>query len=273
MTTSLHRRALVIATALTLLAASHAFSWELRVCADPQSLPFSFEDGSGYENRIAALIAEDLEAELTTLWWPLGPTMYERLREGACDVIIGIPDGLQPMLPTLAYYTSPYVFVFRSSDAYHPRTLDDPELFDLRLGVQRSGSVVHEALINRGLAGNVVMQFADRGYGDHADPLSPLFQAVADGEIDVAFSWGPAAGYYAARQSVPLTVRPVEPLFDPPFLSMQMPIVMGVRQGDEGLRDLLSEAIARRWDDIQAILTDYAVPMTPMARPIVRERP
>ena len=44
---------------------------ELRVCADPDNLPFSDASGNGFENRIARLVAEEMGAELRYEWLPL----------------------------------------------------------------------------------------------------------------------------------------------------------------------------------------------------------
>src|SRR5207237_7106840 len=41
----------------------------LRVCADPNNLPFSNERRQGFENRIAELLARDLQAKLEYTWW------------------------------------------------------------------------------------------------------------------------------------------------------------------------------------------------------------
>ena len=42
---------------------------ELRVCADPNNRPFSAQDGSGMENKIAQLIGQELGAEVTYTWF------------------------------------------------------------------------------------------------------------------------------------------------------------------------------------------------------------
>ena len=41
----------------------------LRVCADPNNLPFSNERGEGFENRIAELVARELGRPLEYVWW------------------------------------------------------------------------------------------------------------------------------------------------------------------------------------------------------------
>ena len=42
---------------------------ELRVCADPNNLPFTNQRGEGFENRIAELVARDLHAQVRYTWW------------------------------------------------------------------------------------------------------------------------------------------------------------------------------------------------------------
>jgi hypothetical protein len=96
-------------------------------------------------------------------------------------------------------------------------------------------------------------------------------EAVARGDIDLGIAWGAIAGYYGARSEVPLRVVAVEPTFEPPFTTMVFAMTMGVRRGDEALRDQLGVAIARRWDDIQAVLAAYNVLTEPLARPRVAE--
>ena len=48
------------------LPASAAF---LRVCADPDNMPFSNAKGEGFENKLAELIAEKLDARLEYSWF------------------------------------------------------------------------------------------------------------------------------------------------------------------------------------------------------------
>jgi mxaJ protein len=106
-------------------------------------------------------------------------------------------------------------------------------------------------------------------YGDYSrpQPLSAIIEAVADGEVDVAVAWGPVAGYFAGRQGAELELVKVEPEIALPFLPMVFDISIGLRHGDEDLRDLLHLAIVSRWDDIQAVLSEYQVPLLPLLRP------
>jgi mxaJ protein len=250
------------------LAVQSVQAWELRVCADPDRMPQTNRDGEGYENKIIEMLAEDLDAELTYQWWTLTTSIIpEQLRIGNCDIILGGPDGGPGVIATIAYYRSPYAFVYRADEDYDIATYDDPILAELRLGTTTEGTSSHVALARRGLLDHITSSSQETGTNSSAR-FENLITSVADGEIDVAVPWGPVAGYYAARQNPPLEVVPV-PEFDIPFTPMYHSVVIALRQGDEELRDLLDIALARRWDDIYAVLEEYNVPTLPLPRPSV----
>lgn len=242
----------------------------LRVCADPNNLPFSNARGEGFENRLATLLAEELGLPLRYTWFAQRRGFVrETLGAGACDVIPGIVASSDRVLVTRPYYRSTYVFVRRTDS---PRTvarvasLDDPALRRMRIGVHVIGddytnTPPAHALAARGLVEQV------RGYqlqGDYAQPDPPrvLVDAVVRGEVDLAIAWGPLAGW-AARRGAPVALRPVTPQIDLPFLPFVYDIAMGVRRADVALRDRLDAALARRADDVAALLAEYGVPVLP----------
>lgn len=245
-----------------------AQGWEMRVCADPDDLPFSNRQMQGFDNRIAELLAKDLGARLTYVWWKRSPSMvHMRLREGHCDLILGLGEGYEGTLSTLAYYQSSFVFVYREDSPYAVASMDDPVLKELRVAVETPGVPPFEALANRGLSAKaVILEATDPAA---SSPSSPIVEAVAKGQVDVAIVWGPVAGYFARRQPTKLKVVPVQPEFELPAISMVYPVVIGVRAGDEALRDRLNIALVRRWDQIQAILKEYGVPQIPLPKPVL----
>jgi mxaJ protein len=236
----------------------------LRVCADPDNLPYSREDGSGFENRIARLVAEDFGVPLTYAWLPdLRGFVRKTMGAGVCDVIIGVPVGFERTLNTRPYYRSSYMLVEPAGDAAPPRDFSDPRLRRWRIGVQLIGDDAATtppglALAQAGATANVV-GYAIAGL----QPASArIFDALGRGELDAAFVWGPQAGYYARHAARPLQLHYVPP---PPTLNEQrftFAIAMGVRRGDRALRDRLDDFIARRQGDIDRILADYGVPRT-----------
>jgi len=263
---------LALGATLLLNAWAAAQDWEMRVCADPNNLPYSNRQEEGFENRIAEILADELRAELSYVWYPQRQLQVrEVFREGACDLVMGVADGHPLFLTTLPYYQSTYVFVYREDSPFEIDSLDDPDLRGLSIGVQvpgGEGSAIPpvQALANRGLAENFV-GFSIFGDYNQPNPLEPIVGAVAEGEVDVAVVWGPIAGYFAQKQAVPLKLVPVTPPIEPPFLPMVFSISIGLRLGDEDFRDVLDRALAARWDEIQAVLDEFGVPRLPLPNP------
>ncbi len=87
---------------------------EFRVCADPNNLPFSNRKQEGFENKIAELLARELQSQVAYTWWPQRRGFIRNtLSAGVCDVVMGVPAGYAPVLTTRPYYRSTYVFVYR----------------------------------------------------------------------------------------------------------------------------------------------------------------
>jgi len=237
----------------------------LRVCADPNNLPFSNERREGFENRLAELIAREMGLTVEYTWWAQRRGFARNtLRAGECDVILGVPASYELALTTRPYYRSTYVFVYRRDRGLDIRSLDDPALRKLRIGVHIIGddyanTPPAHALAKRQIVSNVV---GFRIYGDYSkeNPPAEIIDAVARGQIDVAVAWGPLAGYFAGRQRVPLAVVPVEPRVDLPFLPMVYDISLGVRRGEDDFKAQLEEVLERRREEIGALLDEYGVP-------------
>jgi mxaJ protein len=238
---------------------------ELRVCADPNNLPFSNERGEGFENKIAELVAGELAEPIHYTWWAQRRGFLRHtLNARACDVVIGLPSAMDMTATTKPYYRSTYVFVTRRDRHLRVRDLEDPRLHQLRIGVQLIGddgmnSPPAHALSRRGIIENVV-GFSVIGDYNTDSPPSRIVSAVADDEVDVAVAWGPLAGYFASRQPVALDVTPVPPVYESRELPFSFSISMGVRKDDSQLRLKLNDFIDRRRPDIERILEEFHVP-------------
>lgn len=251
-----------------LITWGQAQQWEMRVCADPNNLPYSNRQMQGFENRIAMLLAKELKARLNYFWLPahhgLARDSYS-LQSGACDLFMGVYDAQEPFLTTLAYYQSSYVFAYLETSSLTIKSLDDPVLHSLRIATQTPASPPDLALGNRGLTANLRHYPTDLS---ESNPLEPIIAALVRREVDVAVVWGPLAGYFAKQQGIKLKLVPVTPEFEPGlFLSMAYSIAIGVRSKDDSLRNLLNLALTRRWEEIQAVLEEYGVPLLPLPKP------
>jgi mxaJ protein len=237
----------------------------LRVCADPNNMPFTNINRAGFENRIADLIARDWNARIEYTWFPQRRGFARMtLKRGDCDVILGVPTNYEQAATTAPYYRSTYVFVSRRDRHLGIASLDDPRLRNLKIGVQiigndRNNAPPAHALSKRGMITNIAGYPV---YGDYSqpDPTRNIVDAVARGDVDIAVVWGPQAGWFARQQKVALDLVPVTPQVDLPFLPFVFDISMGVRRGDTALKDRLDQELERRRPDIERILDAYGVP-------------
>jgi mxaJ protein len=233
----------------------------LRVCADPDNLPYSKRDGSGFENRIAQIVAGALKARLEYVWTPPARGFVRKtLGANACDLLVGVPAGFAPVLTTRPYYRSSYVFVRRADGPAPLSGFDDARISTLRIGVQLVGDELaatppSHALARVGAIDNVV-GYTFYGQGPAAERMT---EAVAGGALDTALVWGPQAGYFAERAGVPMRLDTAEPP-EGMASSFEFSIAMGVRKGHELLRAALDRAIDEHRREIDAILRSYNVP-------------
>jgi mxaJ protein len=264
------RFSVVVSAVAMMIGAADAAAAVLRVCADPNNLPFSDREGRGFENKIVELIAKDLGSTVDYTWWAQRRGYVRHtLKADVCDIWSGVVSGNEMMTSTRPYYRSSYVFVTRADRRLHIASFDDPQLRELIIGVQMVGSDAMNtppahALSRRGIVENV------RGYmlyGDYRQPhpLSAIIDAVENGDVDMAVAWGPMAGYFASQGSIPLAVEPVQPWRDGRELPMAFYISMGVRRGDNALLQRLNDSLERNQTAISAILAEYHVPVLPDA--------
>ena len=247
-------------------AASLAETPVLRVCADPNNLPFSNQAGQGFENRIADIFAKDLGMHVSYYWFPQRQAFFRKtLNARRCDVVMGVPTGISVAATTSPYYRSSYVFVSRQDRHLNIRSMDDPRLRQLKIGVHLTGDEDSNlppvnALIRRGMTANLVGYDI---YGKLSDknPPADLIDAVARKKIDIAIAWGPMAGYFAEHSPIPLEVTPVDVVSPDPSTPFTFAISMGVRRGDQQLKQQLDAEIARRKPQIRRLLTAYGVPL------------
>lgn len=233
---------------------------ELRVCGDPDNLPFSNKKREGFENKIAEVIAKEVGAELTYYWWPHQRGLIRNtLRAGQCDVLISVPQGWEPVLWTRPYYRSGYVIVYPKAKGHKITSLDDPVLKQLKIGVYVN-SPPAETLAEKGIVKNMV------GYNPldyQQDRPGKIIEDLIAGEIDVAVVWGPVAGYYAKKLNA--SHLDIVPLQDgDPGNPFSFEFSMGVREGNKALKAQLEEALSKRQAEIQKILEDYGVPLLPL---------
>ena len=231
----------------------------LRVCADPANLPFSNTDRAGFEDKLAALLAETLGIPVLYTWFPqVTGFIRNTLRARKCDIVMGYAQGHELVQNTNHYYRSVYVLLYRAdSDLGSVESLDDPRLQGRRIGIV-AGTPPATILALNGLIGHAkpFRLHVDRRY---SSPGEDMVAEVASGELDAGILWGPIGGYYAKLSEVPITVVPLTK--ETRGSRMTFRITMGIRPNEPDWKHQLNEFIAAYQDEINAILLDYGVPL------------
>lgn len=230
----------------------------LTVCGDPNNLPFSNDKLQGFENKIAALIADTMGKKLHYRWWPqtvgfVRNTLQVRL----CDLIMGITSVNELVQNTNPYYRSVYSLVYRSDSGLDIAALDDARLQALRLGVV-AGTPPATLLARYGLMART------RSYERTVDtrlyaPAVDAVNDVAKGDLDVAVIWGPLAGYAASQQTTALRVVPLPAQED--SVQLAFSVSMGIRHRETQWKHDLNALLRRDAERIQGILLDYGIPL------------
>lgn len=273
---SLLSRCRLTLTAVLCLASASALSAQerpapmteglLRVCADPDNLPSSDSTGAGFENKLAELMAKTWNSKLQYTWWAAPRGIGRMLNGKYCDVMLQAPAGYEIAGLTRPYYRTSYAFVQRKDAAHMVKSLDDPELKKMKIGVHlfandQENTPPAMALSAHGVVGNL------KGYGTayfgSTDRPSQIIEAVRDKEVDIAIVWGPIAGFYNTQLKADLALTAIEndTVSNIPFAYS---MAMGTRRGEAQFRDSLQKFLDTKGPEIQALLKEFGVPLLPI---------
>jgi quinoprotein dehydrogenase-associated probable ABC transporter substrate-binding protein len=268
------RASTVFAAALIVSIAAPALAQDaadtLKICADPNNLPFSNRAEQGFENRLAQIWAREAGTQVEYTWFPQrrgferNTLNAEDTERGGfkCDVIVGVPSGYDLALTTRAYYRSTYALVYvvggklDVANALDLTTLPLETRATLRIGVFTPGPAA-EWLARHGLYDQMVPYSALDGDPD-VYPGKIIENELLAGELDAAILFGPIAGYFAAR-AAPTKVA-VVPLRSEPGIQFEFAMAAGVRFGDRERRAELESLMARTAADTAALLAEFHVP-------------
>jgi quinoprotein dehydrogenase-associated probable ABC transporter substrate-binding protein len=256
--------ALALAGAAVLPAAAQDESLDLvshtrlRVCADPNDLPYSNDKGQGYENKIADIFAADLHEPVRDTWFLRTVGFVRRtLLAYRCDVVMTTVAGGSELETTNPYYRSGYMIVTRDSEHVTATSLADPVFADKRIGIS-AGSPPTDLLVRHGLMAHAV-PYALLVVTRSENPAREMLQDLAAKKIDVALLWGPVAGYFIAADHLPLQMALLQSEAGGPRLDYR--IAMGVRRGDTVWRRTLNRLIGQHQAEITRILLDFHIPL------------
>jgi mxaJ protein len=235
---------------------------EFKVCADPDFLPYSNSKQEGFENKIAAVLAEDLGKKLTfQFWYDRMGFIRNTLGAYRCDVVMSTTSDIDSMRTSKPYYRAGHVFVYRKDSGYNIKDWDSPDLRKGVIGIDGQ-SPATIPLRDHNLMENAHPYRMQR---DLNLPPSYLVDDLVSGKIDIAIMWGPIGGYFAKQAKIPLVVVPIPEYQDVNVKGKEYwNISVGVRKKDKERMALIQGALDRNKDKIEKILDDYGVPHVPV---------
>ena len=243
----------------------------LKVCQDPNNLPFSNLAGEGIENRLAELFGRALGLPVTYYSFParlgfIRNTLRFKLpgSDYPCDIVMGVPVGFEQVSVTKPVYRSTYALVYpvgKGLDGVESvadfLALGPQRLKQLRIGLH-DRSPASEWLRRHDLVDQGV-PYAMMNPDPAQYPGELLEKELASGKVDVAIVWGPIAGFFAKRVSSP--ALKVVPMKSEPGVRFEYEMAMGVRYGEREWKQQVEALIDSRRTEIRAILSEYQVPL------------
>jgi mxaJ protein len=229
----------------------------VRICADPDNLPFSSREKAGFDNRVAELLVRKMGKDPVFVWTRARRGfLRERFNHGDCDLLMGLPEGVKHVRETIPYYLSSYLFVTRKRENLKLSSFSDPAIGSQRIGLQileEDFSPPSLPLIRYGHASQLV---GFESFGAHA---GGIIHAVATRQVGMAVVWGPVAGYYASRERTGLLLTPVQPAIEA-GIPFRYAMTVAVHPNDAALAETLDRIIRNEHQQIHRILHSYHVP-------------
>ncbi|QFY42596.1 methanol oxidation system protein MoxJ [Candidatus Methylospira mobilis] len=246
----------------------------LKVCSAENELPYSNKDGSGFENKLAALIAEELGRPVENVWWTDARYFVrDLLDKKQCDVVIGVDQGDPRMLTSAPYYRSGYVFVYQADKAGAFQDWNSPALKTARR-IAFIPDTPPDVMLKKIGRWNDMFNYmhslvdykSRRNQYVKYDP-ERLVGEVVSGKAEVAALWGPAAARYVKSAGKPLAMTVIpdnNTRMDGEKVPHHYSTAIGVRKDEKALLEQIDQALIKRSQDIEALLKQEGIPLLPI---------
>lgn len=271
----------------TLVTAGAAFAGEspapksssdaraLRVCASASELPYSSKTGDGFENKIAKVLAEQMNRPIDFVWSDRASIYLvpELLDKKKCDVVMGADTGDDRVLTSKSYYRTGYVFILRKDSRLAIKGWDSPDVQNARNVGFTPGSPAQVMMEKIGIYRdnfaymNSLSNFQDKRNRFTRVPPERMVNEVADGTADLAVNFAPeVARYVAAHDNLTMVMIPDDNVHaDGVKVPHQFNQSIAVRKDDAALQAEINDALEKSKGKIEAILKQEGIPLLPVA--------
>lgn len=244
---------------------------KLRICAAADELPYSSRNGTGFENKVAVVLAEAMGREPQFVWFSK-PAIYivrDQLEMKMCDVVMGLDSGDDRVLTSKPYYRAPYVFIQRKDTKLDIKDWSSPDLAKAKKIGFTPGTPAQVMLEKLGLFRehfnymHSLTNFQDRRNKFTRIPPQRMVGEVANGTADVAVNFAPdVARFVKDSGNVEMTVIPDDNVrSDGEKVPHHFDQSVGVRKEDTALLSAVNLALDKAKPAIEEILKDEGIPL------------
>ena len=235
----------------------------LRVCADPNNLPYSNQKLEGYENKIANLFAKKLgDIPVLYSWYPMTSGFVRRTLDAkTCDIIITFPAIHELVQNSNPFYSSSYVMMTLEEKNINIKSLSDPIIKekDYKIGI------IHATPPTSHVAKNKLFEQA-KFYLQAADPRKQkpwkeITDDLVSGKLDIAILWGPYAGYETKLAKKKIKLVPLTKEEKVGRGTMVYRFTMGIRRNEPEWGKTINNLIKDNQSEINEILREYNIPL------------
>jgi mxaJ protein len=260
------------AAGLTATSASAAApDGALRICASKIEQPYSEKDAKGFENKIAAAVADAMGRKAEFVWFDK-PAIYlvrDGLDKNLCDVVFGVDAEDPRVLVTIPYFRTGYVYVTKADApelAPSWKSVETTEVGKIAVRFSTPGELIlkatgkYEENVSYGLS---LVNFEDKRNRYTQVAADRLTTEVASGEAGASIAFASDVARYVKASSTPLKMTMIDDDFAPadgPKIPLHFDQAIGVRKDDTALKTALDAGIEKAKPAINKILADEGIP-------------
>ena len=235
----------------------------LRICADPNNLPYSNQNNEGYENKIADLFAKKLgNIPVMYSWYPMTSGFVRRTLDAkTCDLIVTFPAIHEFVQNSNPFYNSSYVLMSLEEKDIKIKTLSDPQIKEKKYKIGIISGTPPSSYVPKYKLFDQVKFYRQAADPRKQKPWVDVTNDLVDGKIDIGILWGPYAGYEAKKAKKPIKIVPLTKEEITSRGKLVYRFTMGIRRNAPEWEKTINNLIKDNQEEINQILRGYGIPL------------